>query len=125
MSDGGKGSGRRPSAVSDEVVADNWSNIFYSRKLTLEDWNILEVDGDFDGTGKTLHFVGYDTKDYTVRVSSPIYEFDPRTGLGVTRSGNDYQVVGTPSTKALQSTRVQYWLTRNGSPPYQAQHVDI
>lgn len=28
MSDGGKGSGRRPQAVSDEQVADNWSAIF-------------------------------------------------------------------------------------------------
>ena len=28
MSDGGKGSGRRPQAVSDAQVADNWSNIF-------------------------------------------------------------------------------------------------
>lgn len=28
MSDGGKGSGRRPTAVSDEQVADNWSSIF-------------------------------------------------------------------------------------------------
>ena len=28
MSDGGKGSGRRPQAVTDEQVADNWSNIF-------------------------------------------------------------------------------------------------
>ena len=28
MSDGGKGSGRRPQAVSDEQIADNWSNIF-------------------------------------------------------------------------------------------------
>ena len=27
-SDGGKGSGRRPSSVSDEVVADNWARIF-------------------------------------------------------------------------------------------------
>ena len=28
MSDGGKGSGRRPSTVADEQIADNWSNIF-------------------------------------------------------------------------------------------------
>jgi len=28
MSDGGKGSGRRPSAVPDDVVADNWAKIF-------------------------------------------------------------------------------------------------
>lgn len=28
MSDGGKGSARRPSAVSDEVTRDNWERIF-------------------------------------------------------------------------------------------------
>lgn len=28
MSDGGKGSSRRPQAVSDEVIADNWARIF-------------------------------------------------------------------------------------------------
>jgi hypothetical protein len=28
MSDGGKGSGRRPQAVSDEQVAENWAKIF-------------------------------------------------------------------------------------------------
>ena len=28
MSDGGKGSSRRPSSVSDEVIADNWAKIF-------------------------------------------------------------------------------------------------
>jgi hypothetical protein len=27
-SDGGKGSGRRPQVVSDDVVADNWARIF-------------------------------------------------------------------------------------------------
>jgi len=27
-SDGGKGSGRRPQAVPDDVVANNWANIF-------------------------------------------------------------------------------------------------
>lgn len=33
MSDGGKGSGRRPQAVSDQKVADNWSQIFGKTKL--------------------------------------------------------------------------------------------
>lgn len=28
MSNGGKGSARRPSTVSDEQAADNWTNIF-------------------------------------------------------------------------------------------------
>ncbi len=28
MSDGGKGSSRRPSAVADVVLADNWARIF-------------------------------------------------------------------------------------------------
>ncbi len=28
MSDGGKGSGRRPQAVPDDVVAENWARIF-------------------------------------------------------------------------------------------------
>ena len=33
MSDGGKGSGRRPSAVADDQIADNWSNIFGLSRL--------------------------------------------------------------------------------------------
>jgi hypothetical protein len=28
MSDGGKGSGRRPQAVADDIVAENWARIF-------------------------------------------------------------------------------------------------
>jgi hypothetical protein len=28
MSDGGKGSGRRPQAVADDTVAENWARIF-------------------------------------------------------------------------------------------------
>lgn len=33
MSDGGKGSGRRPQIVSDQKVTDNWSQIFGKTKL--------------------------------------------------------------------------------------------
>lgn len=33
MNDGGKGSGRRPSTVTDEQVSDNWANIFGLSKL--------------------------------------------------------------------------------------------
>lgn len=33
MSDGGKGSGRRPQAVTDTQVADNWTNIFGISRL--------------------------------------------------------------------------------------------
>lgn len=33
MSDGGKGSGRRPSSVSDEQVANNWNSIFGISRL--------------------------------------------------------------------------------------------
>ena len=40
MSDGGKGSGRRPNEVPDEVVKNNWSTIFgespLERKKRLE-----------------------------------------------------------------------------------------
>ena len=33
MSDGGKGSGRRPQAVADTQVADSWTNIFGISRL--------------------------------------------------------------------------------------------
>lgn len=33
MSNGGKGSGRRPQAVADTQVADNWTNIFGLSRL--------------------------------------------------------------------------------------------
>lgn len=35
-SDGGKGSSRRPSSVSDQELADNWSRIFKKRYEALE-----------------------------------------------------------------------------------------
>lgn len=35
MSDGGKGSGRRPQAVSDEQVAQNWDKIFGKNPTTV------------------------------------------------------------------------------------------
>ncbi len=56
--------------------------------VVLELWCIREIDAG------TRHFVGYDIVDGKGRVSTPIMEFDPETGTGVTSSGSRYQLVG-------------------------------
>ncbi len=70
-------------------------------KITLFHWNILEVNED------TPIFVGLFFKPDSMlnvfpfncgfRSSTPIKNFDPVTGRGITRSGRCYQCVGEPS----------------------------
>lgn len=56
--------------------------------VVLELWCIRETDSG------TRHFVGYNIVDGDGRVSTPIVEFDPEMGSGVTSSGSRYQLVG-------------------------------
>jgi hypothetical protein len=56
--------------------------------VVLELWCIRETDSG------TRHFVGYNIVDGGGRVSSPVVEFDPATGRGVTTNGSRYQLVG-------------------------------
>lgn len=70
-------------------------------KVTLFHWNILEVNED------NAIFVGLFLKPDSVRTvfpfncgfrsSSAIKNFDPITGIGITKSGRCYQCVGEPS----------------------------
>ncbi len=58
------------------------------RKVVLELWCIRQTDSG------TRHFVGYDIVNGDGRVSTPVVDFDPATGTGVTSSGSCYQLVG-------------------------------
>lgn len=53
MSDGGKGSNRRPSQVSDKEVEDNWNTIFKNKKSRMD---IIGQNGN-DG----IHYDSDDT----------------------------------------------------------------
>lgn len=67
MSDGGKGSSRRPNKVPDVVVADNWSNIF--GESPLERKKRLERE-DNTGTSKDEYYDVLSTED-CFEVNSP------------------------------------------------------
>jgi hypothetical protein len=56
--------------------------------VILERWSIRETDSG------ARHFVGYDVANAYGRVSTPIVEFHPATGTGVTSTGSRYQLVG-------------------------------
>ncbi len=60
-------------------------------EVILSDWNIIEITG----TGEQ-HFVGYSELDRLGRVSTQIKQFDEETGMGETRSGSQYKVIGKP-----------------------------
>lgn len=63
--------------------------------IKLISWSIFEVTGEVNPE-KTLHFVGFNLTEGGGRTSSPIQEFDPVTGRGVTASGRVYELVGPP-----------------------------
>ncbi|WP_193567049.1 hypothetical protein [Paraburkholderia azotifigens] len=56
--------------------------------VVLKLWSIRETDSG------VRHFVGYDVVNAEGRVSTPIMQFDPMTGTGVTSTGSRYQLVG-------------------------------
>ena len=51
-------------------------------------WRVWELpDGD-------RHFNGYNVTEYEGRASSKIIEYDAQTGIGTTRSGRQYKLLG-------------------------------
>jgi hypothetical protein len=60
-------------------------------EVILTQWNIIEIIQ----TGEQ-HFVGYSQLDQLGRVSTPILKFDDESGVGETRSGSQYKVIGKP-----------------------------
>ena len=59
-----------------------------SATVMLERWSIRQTRNG------ARHFVGFSLVDAEGRVSTPISEFNPETGFGVTESGSRYQLVG-------------------------------
>jgi hypothetical protein len=55
--------------------------------IELHQWKVVEADGK-------RHFVGYSYQGAEGRVSSPIETYDAQSGVGRTRSGRLYQLVG-------------------------------
>ncbi|KKN80467.1 hypothetical protein LCGC14_0329120 [marine sediment metagenome] len=62
--------------------------------VRLLDWNIIVLD--LPNENLTEIFVGYSQTDLIGRVSTPIQEFDIKTGQGKTKSGSIYEVIGEP-----------------------------
>lgn len=56
----------------------------------LERWRVLETDLG------TRHFTGYSVEDRIGRASSPIESYDIDTRSGITRSGRQYHLLGSP-----------------------------
>ena len=79
-------------------------------EVTLTEWQIVEVDGNFDGMGKTYHFLGVID---TGRISSPIKEFDKEKMIGITRSGRVYKLKGEPAMKLDALYVLSVWAGNN------------
>lgn len=89
------------SAVSDDIIkeifrASIWKTPSVSEEpeIVLERWRVLEVENEQGQVQR--HFVGYSTYGWEGRASTPIQEFNPAAGQGVTRSGRLYQLTGRP-----------------------------
>lgn len=82
-------------------------------------WSVYEVDGDFRGAGKTIHFVGY--TGYEGRVSSPIQSYDKETHTGVSRSGRNYTLVGPRGYDRDALYTFSNWIAIHDNPA----HTDI
>ncbi|SAL43338.1 hypothetical protein AWB64_04597 [Caballeronia sordidicola] len=59
-------------------------------KISLLSWHIIETELD------ECHFIGVRPDTKAARISSPIYQFDSLSKLGVTSTGRRYQLIGDP-----------------------------
>ena len=66
FSDGGKGSSRRPSSVSDDVVADNWARIFAKNP-------------DNTGTSKNEYYDVLTTEDALTEYEDKVTRYNAET----------------------------------------------
>lgn len=95
----------KPTSVTDEP------------STTLYQWQIYDVDGDFDHAGKTRHFMGYTGREG--RVSSPVIEFDSVTMQGRTKSGRVYKLSGRPGFNSVATYVWSWWLDHAKNPGYE------
>ena len=80
--------------------------------VTLAAWHVFQVQLPHDAA-PTWHLCGFRIETSRGKVSSAISALDPQTWRCITRSGNVYQLQGTPSSNAdALATRGQ-WLLMN------------
>lgn len=78
--------------------------------ISLRRWRVMEIEAD----GKrTRHVWGHDAKNGRGRASSPIAEFDHDTMTAVTRSGNNYRLIGLPGNSRLGKDAWRRWCKKN------------
>lgn len=84
-------------------------------EVTLTNWSVIRVKGNFDGDGDTIHLKGLDSYRQG-RVCSPVKRFDYMNRTFVTRSGRTYKLEG-PNGRSSDADYVwNQWIHANGNP---------
>ncbi len=78
---------------------------------SLRRWRVIEVVSR-SGT-RTRHVYGHDVANNSGRASSPIKDFDRKTMIVTTRSGQTYKLVGVPGNARIGETAWQQWCKEN------------
>ena len=82
-----------------------------SHEITLRRWRVTEVEMP-DGT-HSHHVWGHDAKNGMGRASSPIVEFSQDAMTAITRSGNNYRLIGLPGNSRLGMDAWRRWCSEN------------
>ena len=93
-------------------------SIEHEPEVSLRNWVIYEIEG-------TRHFVGYNIREGSGRVSSPIVKFDKEKMIGVTRSGRVYRLIGESNYSADAHYTWYRWCNLNGFDHNSATRIDI
>jgi hypothetical protein len=82
-----------------------------TREIALRRWRVIEIELP-DGT-RSRHVWGHDTKNGLGRATSPIREFDRDAMTAITRSGNNYRLIGLPGNSRLGKDAWRRWCSEN------------
>jgi hypothetical protein len=82
-----------------------------SNEITLRRWRVIEVELP-DGTS-SRHVCGHDALNGLGRASSPIVQFSHEAMTVVTRSGNNYRLIGLPGNSRLGKDAWRRWCSEN------------
>lgn len=80
--------------------------------VTLVAWNVFEVQLPHDAA-PTWHLSGFRKETSRCKVSSAISALDPKTCRCITRSGNVYELEGSPSSNTDALATRGEWLQMN------------
>ena len=84
----------------------------------LQEWRVYSVDGNFNGTGATIHLVGFSMGTNDGRVSAPVLTFNKKTKHVVTQGGRNYKLHGESGFNKDAMFVFNRWLTINKDPSY-------